>query len=171
MPSSTIRTRPRPTADRPLIPASYGISTTSTEFVDWLHVEQRLVTDRVYWIATAGPGGWARVRPVDGLYVDGVIYVGGSPETRWVRDVIANPRVSIHLDGVDDVVIVEGEAEVMSGASDDLAERLAAAAHAKFPEYGMTAASYTGPGTIAIRPRKVVAWTDFGQNPTRFRFG
>ena len=90
---------------------------------------------------------------------------------RWVRDVIANPRVSIHLDGVDDVVIVEGEAEVMSGASDDLAERLAAAAHAKFPEYGMTAASYTGPGTIAIRPRKVVAWTDFGQNPTRFRFG
>ena len=34
----------------------------------------------------------------------------------------------------------------------------------------MTAASYKGPGPIAITPRKVIAWTDFTKDPTRFRF-
>jgi hypothetical protein len=168
--ATTISSKPTPDVDRPRIPASYGISTSSTDYVDWQHIEERLTQDRVYWIATSGPGGRARIRPVDGLYVDGVIFVGGSPETRWVQDIAANAHVSVHLDGVEDVVIVEGDAEIMAGASPDLAERLAAASRAKFPEYGMTPDSYTGPGTIAIHPRKVVAWTDFGNNPTRFRF-
>lgn len=66
-------------------------------------------------MATAGPGGQPHVRPVDGLYVDAVIYIGGSIETRWIRDLIENKHVTIHLDGVDDVVIVEGEAEIMEG--------------------------------------------------------
>ena len=34
----------------------------------------------------------------------------------------------------------------------------------------MTAESYRGPGPFAIRPRKVVAWTNFAKDPTRFRF-
>ena len=158
-----------PRVDRPEIPAEYGVS-KATEHVDWSHVEERLAADRVYWIATVGPGARPRVRPIDGLYVDGVIYVGGSPKTRWIQEITANPQVSIHLDGVDDVVIVEGEAEVLTKNSDELAERLAAASNAKFPEYGMTAASYKGPGPVAIRPRKVIAWTDFTKDPTRFRF-
>ena len=104
--------KPTPTVDRPAIPAEYGV-TKATEFVDWNHVEDRLAADRVYWIATVGDGGRPRVRPIDGLYLDGAIYVGGSPETRWVQEVGTNPHVSIHLDGVDDVVIVDGEAEVL----------------------------------------------------------
>jgi hypothetical protein len=157
-----------PRIDRPEIPAEYGI-TKATEHVAWSHVEDRLTRDRVYWIATVGEGGRPRVRPIDGLYVDGVIYVGGSPETRWVREVASNSHVSVHLDDVDDVVIVEGEAEVLTGVGDALAGRLAAASNAKFPEYGMTAADYRG-GAIAIRPRKVIAWTDISKDPTRFRF-
>jgi nitroimidazol reductase NimA-like FMN-containing flavoprotein (pyridoxamine 5'-phosphate oxidase superfamily) len=151
---------PRPTIDRPEIPAEYA----------WGHVEERLTADRVYWIATVGPGGRPRVRPIDGMYVDGVIYVGGSPETRWVRDLAANPRVSVHLDGGSDVVIVDGDAEILEANSDEFAERMAAASNAKYPEYKMTPASFKGPGPIAIRPRKVIAWTDFMRDPTRFTF-
>jgi hypothetical protein len=100
-----------------------------------------------------------------------VIYVGGSNETRWVQDLAANPHVAIHLDTLEgDVVIVDGDAEVLDNNSDEFAERLAAASKAKYPEYGMTAESFKGPGPIAIRPRKVVAWTDFMKDPTRFRF-
>ena len=157
-----------PRVDRPEIPAAYGVG-RATEHVDWNHVEERLTEARVYWIATVGSGGRPRVRPVDGMFVDGVIYVGGSPETRWVRESLANPHVSVHLDGPD-VVIVDGDAEVMDNNSDEFAERMAAASHAKYPEYGMTAASFKGPGPIAIRPRKVIAWTDFMKDPTRFRF-
>lgn len=158
-----------PRVDRPAIPKEYGAS-KATEFVEWSHVEDRLALDRVYWIATVGRGGQPRVRPIDGMYVEGAIFVGGSPQTRWVQDVAFNPHVSVHLDGVGDVVIVDGQAEILRGIEADLAERLAAASNAKYPEYGMTPAFYRSNGAIAIRPRKVIAWTDFTKDPTRFRF-
>ena len=66
--------------------------------------------------------------------------------------------------------MTRGEAEMLRRIEDDLAERLAAASNAKFPEYGMTAAFYKSSGAIAIRLRKVIAWTDFTRNPTRFGF-
>lgn len=159
-----------PRIDRPGIPASYGASKAS-EFVDWSHIEDRLVRDRVYWIATVGETGHPRVRPIDGVYLDNVLYVGGSPETRWVREVATNPHVSVHLDGVDDVIIVEGIADVVTAMPEDAAQRLATASNAKFPEYGVTAELYMTRGAIAIRPRKVISWTDIAKNPTRFRFG
>jgi nitroimidazol reductase NimA-like FMN-containing flavoprotein (pyridoxamine 5'-phosphate oxidase superfamily) len=158
-----------PRVDRPRIPASYGVNRAST-FVEWSHIEHRLARDRVYWLAAVGTDGRPRVRPIDALYLDGVIYVGGSGETRWVHDVEANPAVSIHLDGVDDVVLIEGDAEVLSSMDPGFSERLAAASNAKFPEYKMTAAFYRRNGAIAIRLRKVIAWTDITADPTRFRF-
>ena len=72
------------------------------------------------------------MRPLDGLYVDGVLYVGGSPETRWPRP--ANPHVAVHLDDGSDAVILEGEAELLHGVSPELARRLAAASNEKYPE-------------------------------------
>ena len=62
----------------------------------------------VYWIATSGPGGVPRVSALDGLSVDGVLYVGGSPETRWARDLETNPLVAVHLDGGTDVADPRG---------------------------------------------------------------
>jgi nitroimidazol reductase NimA-like FMN-containing flavoprotein (pyridoxamine 5'-phosphate oxidase superfamily) len=158
-----------PTRDRPAIPAEYGTSNAS-EYLDWSHVEERLNTDRVYWVATIGPDGRPRVRPVDGLYLDGALYIGGSPKTRWVRDIRANPYVSVHLDGLEEVVMIDGDAEMLTDIGEELAKRLAAASKAKFPEYKMTAAFYRRSGAIAVRIRKVVAWTDITRNPTRFRF-
>jgi nitroimidazol reductase NimA-like FMN-containing flavoprotein (pyridoxamine 5'-phosphate oxidase superfamily) len=158
-----------PLIDRPAIPAEYGI-TKATEFVEWSHVEERLVADRLYWVVTVGRNGRPRVRPIDGLYVDGTLYVGGSPKTRWVHEMVENPQVTIHLDGTEEVLIVEGDAEVLSGIGEDLATALAAASNAKFPEYRMTSDFYRANGAIAIRPRKVIAWTDITRDPTRFRF-
>ena len=158
-----------PIVDRPRIPAEYGIG-GATEHVAWEHVEDRLTTDRIYWVVTVGPTGRPSVRPIDGVYVDRTIFIGGSPETRWVRDLDGNQQVAIHLASPDDVVIVEGEAERLTTMGRDLAERLAAASNAKFPEYRQTAKVYMSRGAIAVRLRKVVAWSDFTRNPTRFRF-
>jgi nitroimidazol reductase NimA-like FMN-containing flavoprotein (pyridoxamine 5'-phosphate oxidase superfamily) len=159
------------TADRPDVPRDYGVPRTTKGLLDWAPIEQRLATARVYWVATAGADRQPRVRPVDGLFVDGILYVGGSPKTRWVRDIAENRLVSVHLDGLDDVVILEGEAEVLAGSTPELARRLAAASNAKYPEYGMTEASYRGPGPIAIRFRQAFAWSKFPRDVTRFRFG
>lgn len=160
-----------PTADRPRIPAEYGIPTSTKDLLAWSHLEERLVAATVYWIATSGPGGVPRVRPLDGLWHSGVLYVGGSPKTRWARDLAENPRVSVHLDDGSDAVILEGEAELLEhGVDDDLAVTLANLSNAKYPQYGMTPEMYRGPGPFAIRPRVAFGWTSFPKDVTRFRF-
>jgi hypothetical protein len=152
------------------MPGGYGVPKSTKGLMDWAVVDRRLQEARVYWLATCGPDGQARVRPLDGLYVDGVLYVGGSPETRWVRDLQANPKVSIHLDGGYDVAILEGLAQILDGVPPETARRLAAASTDKYPQYGMTEANYAGPGPIAIRFLRGYAWQDFPKDVTRFRF-
>ena len=160
-----------PTADRPRIPAGYGIPRSTKGLLDWSHMDARLREAMVYWVATSGPGGVPRVRPVDGLWHEGVLYIGGSPETRWARDLEANPLVAVHLDDGSDVVIIEGEAELLEhGVGPELAVALADLSNAKYPAYGMTPESYTGPGPFAIRPRVAFGWTSFPKDVTRFRF-
>jgi general stress protein 26 len=166
---TTTATTSIPTADRPQVPDGYGVPRHTKGLLPWAHVEQRLTETKVYWIATIGPGGRPQIRPVDGLYVGGKVYVGGSPETRWVRNLEANPEATIHLDGVDDVVILEGVVESET-PDQELAERLAAASNAKFPEYGMKPADYMGPGVRAFRARVAYAWKAFPKDVTRFRF-
>jgi hypothetical protein len=169
--TDTTAPSPEPVVDRPRIPAAYGVPRNTKGLLPWSHVESRLTEAKVYWIATTAPNGRPRVRPVDGLYVDGAIFVGGSPETRWIRDIEANPHVAIHLDGVNDVVIVEGVLEHLeNGASPELARRLAAASNAKFPEYGMKPSDYEGPGVRAMKPRVALAWKAFPKDVTRFTF-
>jgi hypothetical protein len=170
-PSAPPTERPGPRIDRPAIPAEYGIPSSTDGLLPWSHVEGRLHEARVIWIATSGPGGVPHARPVDALYVDGALWIGGSPETRWVRDLEANPRASVHLGSGMDVVILEGEVEhLANGAPTALAARLAAASNAKFPEYGLKPSDYEGPGVRAFRPRVAFAWTAFPEDVTRFRF-
>jgi len=160
-----------PVSERAKVPAEYEVPNHDRGLLAWSDVEPRWLDATVYWLATSGPGGVARVRPVDGIFVDGLLYVGGSPETRWVRDSAANPKVSVHLDGGQDVAILEGDAlQLEHGVDEALAERLAAESNRKYPQYGMTAASYTGPGPIVIRPRTGLAWRAFPKDVTRFRF-
>jgi hypothetical protein len=154
------------------MPREYGVPESPEGLVAWADVESRLASALVYWIATSGPGGRARVRPVDGLYHEGTLYVGGSPETRWVRDILANPSVSVHLDDGSDAVILEGEAVMLEhGVDRPTAERLAALSNEKYPQYGVTPESYMGPGPIAFRPSVGFAWKSFPKDVTRFRFG
>jgi Pyridoxamine 5'-phosphate oxidase len=165
-------TTPEPTADRPAIPREYGVARGPEGMLSWASVEAQLAAAKLFWIATTTAGGRPRVRPVDGTWFEGAIYVGGSPETAWVRDLLANPRVSVHLDSTDGVVIVEGDAASGGGGiSGDAAERLADLLGERFPYGRPKAADLAVQGSIAIRPRTVVAWRDFAKDPTRFRFG
>ncbi|HEV8489315.1 MAG TPA: pyridoxamine 5'-phosphate oxidase family protein [Candidatus Limnocylindrales bacterium] len=153
------------------MPKEYGVPRSPNGLLPWSHVERRLTEATVYWVSTSGPGGKPRVRPVDGIFVEGVLYIGGSPETRWARDLASNPRVAVHLDGGMDAVILEGEAAMLeAGVAPELADRLAAESNRKYPQYGMTAENYRGPGPYAIRPRFALAWTSFPKDVTRFRF-
>ena len=52
----------------------------------------------------------------------------------------------------------------------EMAERLVEESFAKYPQYGrMDPKMYMG-GVTVLRPRRVLAWTSFTENATRFRF-
>jgi hypothetical protein len=167
MPTTT-----EPTVDRPAIPREYGVAKGREGMLSWQIVEAQLAAAKLFWVGTSSSDGRPRVRPVDGTWFEGAIYVGGSPETAWVRDLLANPNVSVHLDSTDGIVIVDGVAEPGGGGiADDAAERLADLLGERFPYGRPKAEDFAARGSIAIRPRVIVAWRDFAKDPTRFRFG
>ena len=165
-------TMPEPAANRPAIPREYGVARGAEGMLPWASVEAQLAAAKLFWVATTSADRRPRVRPVDGTWFEGAVYVGGSPETAWVRDLLANPDVSVHLDSTDGIVIVEGVAERGGGGiSGDAAERLADLLGERFPYGRPKAEDFAALGSIAIRPLTIVAWRDFARDPTRFRFG
>ena len=124
-----------------------------------------------YWLTTVGPGARPHARPVDGVWVDGALCFGGSPETRWVRNLMVNPSVSVHLSSEAEAIILEGRAELITDASHPLAAPSMAASRAKYPQY------FSGDETPfrpfwMLRPTTAFAWTleGFPRGATRWRF-
>jgi hypothetical protein len=102
-----------------------------------------------------------------------VLYFGGAPETVHMRNVRASGQAAAHVgDGLSAAVIVEGPVGDETPER-DVAERLAEANNTKYADYGynMTADSYIKSGVTALRARRVLAWTQFPKNATRFTFG
>ena len=122
---------------------------------------------RGYWVATVHPDGRTHRSQVWGLWVDRDLYFGSGSRTRKARNLAENPNVAVHPEG-DDVVILEGVAEVVTDPDPALSERFYAASAAK---YGM--GSHTIEGSYAVRPRVAFAWTgsDLTQTATRWVFG
>jgi transketolase N-terminal domain/subunit len=78
--------------------------------VTWDWVEERLVSARNFWLATSTERG-PYVRPVWCLWRDGALLFTSSPTSRKVRAIKADPRVSVHLELVREVVVLDGTVE------------------------------------------------------------
>ncbi|MBA3416512.1 MAG: pyridoxamine 5'-phosphate oxidase family protein [Chloroflexia bacterium] len=128
------------------------------------HADQRLRTDPIVWFGSTRPDGRPHLVPVWFLWDGGTMLVFTKAGSQKVKNLRANPSVTLALDGTgdgDDIVIVEGEAEL-------LAEPTAAVVTPAYIEkyspmmaqMGMTAegmaAEYAQP--IRVRPTKVIAW-------------
>ena len=155
-----------PLAEKLLLPEGYG---DTTETLSWESVRAQLAEAKQYWLATNHGGGSPHVVPLDGLWVDDVWYYGGSPKTIHVRTVRTNPNVTMHLADPWRVVVVEGEVRVTT-LSHHFAQRLAGIASEKYSEYGIRfeASAYSEPG--ALHPRRVISWSSFPKDATRFTF-
>ncbi len=155
-----------PVREKLVLPEGYG---RTTKMLSWESVRDRLAEAKQYWLATNRGSGSPHLVPVDGLWVDDRLYYGGSPETVHVRLVQANPNVTIHLPDPWQVVVVDGEVRV-STTSPELAQRLADVANVKYADYGMQhdASAYAEPAVV--HPRRVIAWSTFPKDATRFTF-
>lgn len=162
-----------PKRDRPKIPDGYGVD-QADRYVSWDDVETNLRESLHYWLSTTRPNGRPHVVPRWGVWLDGRFWYDGSPETLHVRNLDQNPECVLHLESGQEAIIVEGTSLRADPIDGELGEWLAA-------EYGRKYGSdYTPPpdawsdeiagGMRTIAPQKVMAWTEFPKDLTRFTF-
>ena len=158
---------PRERPDSP--PEGYGVPRTGGTFIEWGHVIERLQGAEGYWLGTVTPGGRPHVVPIWGCLVGDDLYLEtGDPNTIKNRNLRGNANVFVHLDDVNDVVLVRGTG-VEIKPSPELGEALAAAMGGKYSGYDPTPDSWDNGGMWRIEPETVIAWKDMPSS-TRWRF-
>jgi PPOX class probable F420-dependent enzyme len=126
--------------------------------------EQRLASEPVAWLTTVRADGQPQSTPVWFLWDGETFLLYSQPGAQKVRNVTANPKVSLHLgdDGAgDDVVTFEGTAAVEPGTprADRVEAYLAkyqTAIEGLGYEPGPFARTYSM--AIRVRPTRVRAW-------------
>jgi hypothetical protein len=151
-------------------PPEYGTPGGADSLLSWSYVEERLRAASNYWMTTVGPDARPHARPVDGVWVDGALCFGGSPQTRWVRNLTSNPAISVHLSSEAEAIILEGTAEYVTDPSHPLAAPSLAASKEKYPQYFSSESPFRP--FWALRPSTAFAWTleGFPRGATRWRF-
>jgi PPOX class probable F420-dependent enzyme len=143
----------------------------------WARTTNQLKHARNYWIATATPDGRPHAAPVWGVWVDGRVVFSTSRSSRKGRNLAANPRVAVHLDSGDDVVILEGVAEEVTDR--DLVARVAVAYADKYIDARddqpfQLEPALADPDAVlyAVRPRTAQAWLEaaFVGSANKWRF-
>jgi PPOX class probable F420-dependent enzyme len=101
---------PRPSAPR--MPAVYGVPTDASgaERLPWAWAVERLEQARNYWLCTTRRDGRPHAAPLWAVWADGALWFSTSPESQKGVNLARDPRVVVHLESGDDVVIVEGDA-------------------------------------------------------------
>ncbi len=103
------------------------------------------------------------------MLVDDDLYLEtGAPETVKNRNLTANTSVVVHLDGDEDVVIVNGRA-IPTRLDPVLGARLAAAFASKYDGYEPGPDNWSKGGLVRIDPDRVLAWREM-PTATRWRF-
>jgi Pyridoxamine 5'-phosphate oxidase len=157
-----------PTAEALDLPKGYG---RSTEPLAWPAVRAKLEEAMNYWLVSVRPDGRPHAIPTDGMWLDRSWHFGGAPQAVHMRNVAHHPDVVVHIGDGSWAVIVEGRARWMS-PDQDLARRIAEAGK-KYEVYGYApkAEDYLEGGTWAVEATRVLAWTAFPKDATRFRYG
>ena len=100
--------RPVSAAGRPRFPRAYGIPAAEDGLLPWSWAGERLDGSRNYWVATTKPDGAPHAMPVWGLWLDGAFVFSTSPESRKGRNLARDPRVVVHVESGEEVVVLEG---------------------------------------------------------------
>jgi hypothetical protein len=162
-----------PTRDRPEMPAGYGVE-QADEFVPWVDIEARLRESLHYWLSTTRADGRPHVVPRWGVWLDGSFWYDGSPETVHVKNLSLSPECVLHLEDGAKATIVEGSSVVPGPIRGRLGERLAEEYARKYrPEYTPSPDAWSDEiagGMRRVDPVKVIAWTRFPKDLTRYTF-
>jgi general stress protein 26 len=148
------------------VPDGYNDSGVQ-EPLAWSEVRQRLEQSKYFWFSTADANGRPHARPIWGAWVNNTLYSeGGVERTQWGRDLLANPRLQVHLESANDVVIIDG----VFTMENDLSERAFAHVQASYLQHYKDYQPDSADGMFMVKPRTVLAWSRFPFDVTRFSF-
>lgn len=143
--------------------------------LDWRDVDERLRESKHYWMSSTRPDGRPHVVPRWGAWIDGSLYYDGSPETVHARNLRANPACSLHIGDGAEAIIIEGTAQASEPLAADQGQPVADEIGRKYGADGYTPEPDAWSGTdagglVVFTPNKGLAWYDFPNDLTRFRF-
>ena len=128
------------------------------------HAEQRLRSNIIAWLTTVGSNGRPYTVPVWFLWDGNTMLIFSQPEKQKIRNLRKNARVTLALDDTkegEDVVIVEGTAEILDNPNISLTQAAYVEKYGgKILEMGMTPESLAADFSLGIRvtPTKFRSW-------------
>lgn len=141
----------------------YGITTDAEGMLPWSWAVERLAVAHNYWVATASGERGPHAMPVWGLWREEAFVFSTGTTSRKARNLAADPRIVVHLESGDEVVLLEGVAEPAEATIAVVDEY--EAKYAFRPEVGVD-------GWYRVRPSRAYGWRerDYPQSATRFAF-
>jgi hypothetical protein len=129
--------------------------------LSWDAIAERLATPRNYWLGSVSSrNGGPHAAPVWGVVVDQTLYMYSERSTLKARNLAADPRVVLHLESGDDVLIVHGVVEDLGGPADrpDVVAALAAKYQAPGDAPYLPSADDAFDVLYALRPARAMSW-------------
>jgi hypothetical protein len=161
-----------PRIERPFIEPGYGIPKSLKGTLPWSWAREGLDEALIYWVASVRPDGRPHVTPIWGAWVDEAFWMEGSPRTRRFRNLAENPAAVVTVERGNDAIIVEGDCARVTELDAGLVERLRAG-YAKYQSshgYVPDPADWQRGGIWRVTPRKVLGWSAFPKDATRWVF-
>jgi len=126
----------------------------------WGEIAEGLSGARNYWLGTTTPSGAPHAAPVWGVVADGRLYFYSERSTVKARNLAADPRVIVHLESAEDVLIVRGVADDLGTPAQVPSVVAALAAKYTRPEdrQYLPGADPDFDVVYALRPRSAMAW-------------
>jgi hypothetical protein len=128
--ASTKQEPTAPLASRPVMPAVYGTSTKPKGMLDWSWARERLTRSHNYILVTVRPDGRPHAMGMHGLWCEDAYYFGTGNTTRKAKNLSSNPHCIVINEQLEELVIVEGVAELVSYA--DVPKSLSALSKKKY---------------------------------------
>jgi hypothetical protein len=136
---------------------------------------EQLIAARSYWVCTTRADGRPHAMPVWGLWLGspadvpgGVLAFSTDPTSIKARNLLRDPRIVIHLESGDDVVLLEGRARTLDVDAD--AELVSAFVTDYDRKYSVKVEPGPQFGLYGLSADVVLAWqeVDFPNTATRW---
>ncbi len=100
--------------------SGYGVPTDTADALPWEWAQQRLVSNRNYWVVTASAAGRPHAMPVWGVWLPATdrFWFSCAPTARKARNIAENRQCVVTVDDTVECISVEGQARMVDAVLD-----------------------------------------------------